>query len=180
MSTASVARALLIGLLALLPALAVQAAGEDLFRIEVPVADRGPSSRDAALTEALDGVLVRLTGVAAPRTLPGADVLLGQPARVVRAFQYREGPEDGLLLEVTFEPAALEQAVRAAVSAVAEPLDLSPEVVLEPRDQRFLAWAPLDPSTPTDPAVADRLAESQARPWQVALVRAAVTEALSA
>jgi len=72
------------------------------------------------------------------------------------------------------------QAVRAAVSAVAEPLDLSPEVVLEPRDQRFLAWAPLDPSTPTDPAVADRLAESQARPWQVALVRAAVTEALSA
>lgn len=111
---ANVARALLIGLLALVPALAVQAAGEDLFRIEVPVTDRSPASRDAALAEALDGVLVRLTGVAEPRTLPGADAVLGQPARFVRAFQYREGPEGGLLLEVTFEPAALEQAVRAA------------------------------------------------------------------
>ncbi|WP_297529304.1 DUF2066 domain-containing protein [Thiohalobacter sp.] len=114
MSTANVARALLIGLLALVPAFAAQAAGEDLFRIEVPVADRGPASRDAALAAALDGVLVRLTGVAEPRTLPGADALLGQPARLVRTFQYREGPEDRLLLEVTFEPVALEQAVRAA------------------------------------------------------------------
>ena len=114
MPMASVARAFLIGLLALLPALAARAAGEDLARIEVPVADRSPVSRDAALAEALEGVLVRLTGVAAPRALPGADALLDRPARFLRTFQYRQGPEGGLLLEVTFEPAALEQAVRAA------------------------------------------------------------------
>ncbi len=71
------------------------------------------------------------------------------------------------------------QTIRAAVSGVAEPLDLSPDVVLEPRDQRFLAWAPLAPSMPTHRAVAERLEESHARPWQIALVLVPLTEALS-
>ena len=71
-------------------------------------------------------------------------------------------------------------AVRTAVSAVAQPLGLSPEVVLEPRDQRFVAWAPLDPTLPHDQAVATRLEESHARPWQRDLVTEPIARALAA
>lgn len=69
-------------------------------------------------------------------------------------------------------------AVRGAVAAVAGPLGLDPEVVLEPRVQRFLSWAPLDPDLTVADAVAERLDESRARPWQRGLVADAVAEAL--
>lgn len=62
------------------------------------------------------------------------------------------------------------QSVRTTVAEVADALDLAPELVLEPRDQRFLAWAPLDPTLGTGDAVHERLLESQARPWQRDLV----------
>lgn len=70
-------------------------------------------------------------------------------------------------------------AVRTAVGAVAGPLAMSPEVVLEPRDQRFLAWAPLEDALPVAAAVEERLAESHARPWQIALMRGPLAQALS-
>jgi ribonuclease D len=71
------------------------------------------------------------------------------------------------------------QAVRAATAQVAGSLGISPDVVLEPRDQRFLAWAPLDPALPVPEAVAERLGESGARPWQAALMSLPLAEALS-
>ncbi|MDN6794118.1 MAG: HRDC domain-containing protein [Propionibacterium sp.] len=71
------------------------------------------------------------------------------------------------------------KAVRAAAASVGEELGLSSEVVLEPRDQRFLAWAPLDPSMTPEDAVAERLEESDARPWQRTLVSAPLCAALT-
>lgn len=71
------------------------------------------------------------------------------------------------------------QAVRTAVAGVAESLGLAPEVVLEPRDQRFLAWAPLDPALTLAEAVHDRLADSSARPWQRHLTERPLAEALT-
>ena len=72
------------------------------------------------------------------------------------------------------------KAVRTAVGEIGEGLGLSSEVILEPRDQRFLAWAPLDPSMTALDAVAERLEESDARPWQRALVTEAAVEAMTA
>lgn len=71
------------------------------------------------------------------------------------------------------------QAVRAGVADVAGALDLAPDVVLEPRDQRFLAWAPLDPSLETPDAVHERLLESTARAWQRELVEGPLSASLA-
>ncbi len=70
--------------------------------------------------------------------------------------------------------------VREAVGRIAESLKVAPEVVLEPRDQRFLAWAPLDEALPVDEAVAERLGESAARGWQRDLVEGPIAKALGA
>ncbi len=72
--------------------------------------------------------------------------------------------------------------VRAAIATLGERLGLETEVVLNGKDQRFLAWWPLSASVPTvsDPKARKgvlskldfmerlrlRLEESQARPWQ--------------
>lgn len=64
------------------------------------------------------------------------------------------------------------QTVRSVVQEVAGPLELASDLVLEPRDQRFLAWAPLDPSLDVTEAVRERLEESAARHWQRQLVEA--------
>lgn len=71
------------------------------------------------------------------------------------------------------------KAVRVVAAEIGEGLGLSSEVVLEPRDQRFLAWAPLDPAMSVQDAVAERLEESDARPWQRALVSEQAAEALA-
>ncbi|MDO4259908.1 MAG: HRDC domain-containing protein [Actinomycetaceae bacterium] len=70
------------------------------------------------------------------------------------------------------------QAVRAAVKKVADPLQMAPDVVLEPKVQRYLAWAPLDSGLPVSVAVQRRLAETAARPWQVELTFAELVAAL--
>lgn len=67
-------------------------------------------------------------------------------------------------------------AVREAVAGVAEQLGLAPEVVLEPRVQRFVCWAPLKPLTPE--ALDQRLDEGGARAWQRELVSQCLFDAL--
>ncbi|QWW20443.1 ribonuclease D [Schaalia sp. 19OD2882] len=71
------------------------------------------------------------------------------------------------------------QAVRGAISRRAETLGIAQEVLLEPKVQRWVAWAPLDPSIALTRAVAARLDESDARQWQKRLVAGALADALS-
>lgn len=78
--------------------------------------------------------------------------------------------------------------VREVVGAIAEPLDIAPDVVLSAKVQRSLAWWPINHEVPTaeNPqprrvsirsksafvdAVIDRISYSDARPWQQELVR---------
>lgn len=63
------------------------------------------------------------------------------------------------------DPDAFErlQAVRSAVDAAATPLELDPEVVLEPKIQRAIAW-----KKPVD--FEQALVQAGARPWQIGLV----------
>ena len=87
----------------------------------------------------------------------------------------RHHPEAARALEV----------VRLTVRSRADELRLPQELLLSPDSQRHLAWdlgrareagAPADTSTP---AVAARLTELEARPWQVEQVGPALSEALT-
>ena len=66
--------------------------------------------------------------------------------------------------------------VRLAVAGVASALDLDPEVVLAPRVQRYIAWAPLGRAGADE--VGERMSDYGARPWQIELTAARVRAAL--
>ena len=68
--------------------------------------------------------------------------------------------------------------VRAAVASVASQLGLAPEVVLAPQVQRYLAWAPLDPSRPSGDEVEERMVNRGARDWQIDLTLDPICDAL--
>lgn len=78
------------------------------------------------------------------------------------------------------DPAAAARltAARAAVTALAERLNLPQENLITPDTVRRLCWEP--PAGPTPETVAAVLAGHGARPWQVELVTPALTEALVA
>ncbi|GAA2621926.1 MULTISPECIES: HRDC domain-containing protein [Streptomyces] len=78
------------------------------------------------------------------------------------------------------DPAAAARlsAARAAVSALAEALNLPQENLITPDTVRRLCWEP--PQRPQADAVAEALAGYGARPWQVELVTPVLVTALSA
>jgi ribonuclease D len=78
------------------------------------------------------------------------------------------------------DPAAAARlsAARAAVSALAERLNVPQENLVAPDAVRRVCWEP--PAEPSAEAVAARLAERGARPWQVELVAGVVAQALTA
>jgi ribonuclease D len=74
------------------------------------------------------------------------------------------------------EAAARLAACRESVSSLAESLNLPQENLVSPSTVRRLAWSP--PRPVTAQAVADRLTENGARPWQVALAAEPLAMAL--
>ncbi|MCD4549471.1 MULTISPECIES: HRDC domain-containing protein [unclassified Schaalia] len=80
------------------------------------------------------------------------------------------------------DPAAYARliAVRAAVQSVAEPQGIAAEIVLAPKVQRWLAWAPYEGKRPLSEAITARFHESDARPWQKELTMSAIITALCA
>ncbi len=78
------------------------------------------------------------------------------------------------------DPAAAARlsAARAAVSALAERLNVPQENLVAPDAVRRVCWEP--PAEPTTEAVGSRLAERGARPWQIELVSGVIARALTA
>ncbi|WP_152191316.1 HRDC domain-containing protein [Georgenia satyanarayanai] len=78
------------------------------------------------------------------------------------------------------DPAAAARldAVRSAIRTLAEAHDVPQENLLSPAVQRQLAWTP--PDVVDETTVREALADQGARPWQVDLTAAALTEALRA
>ncbi|SEN34621.1 ribonuclease D [Actinacidiphila rubida] len=74
--------------------------------------------------------------------------------------------------------AARLSAARAAVSALADELNLPQENLISPDTVRRLCWAP--PAVPTPEPVAETLSSLGARPWQVQLTTPLLTKALAA
>lgn len=58
------------------------------------------------------------------------------------------------------------QSVRAALAKLAEGLELAPEVLLEPKVQRYLCWAPFERGRNLAEQVEARLVHAGARQWQ--------------
>ncbi len=90
-----------------------------------------------------------------------------------------EGPPPARVWPSKFPAAAARLGVcREVVTGLAAELDLPQENLLEPDAVRRLSWSP--PQEVTPESVADALAATGARPWQVELTAADLTEALNA
>lgn len=104
-------------LLALLPFQAGAAEVENLFDTVVAVEDQSTESRGEALEEALQEIIVRITGRTAVLESPTARELLRRPARYLQQYRYgSESTSEGtqLVLHATFDGAALERRLRAS------------------------------------------------------------------
>jgi len=88
----------------------------DLFRVEVPVPDRGDATRVKALQGALTRVLIRLTGDPQVASRRAAREILSNPQTYLQQFRYveRTGPGVPYALEARFDPRSLQAAVSAA------------------------------------------------------------------
>jgi hypothetical protein len=113
-------RCCIAGLMALLlgPAPLQAARVGDLFQVEVDAAGRDVAARDSALQQALQDVLVRVTGSARSVAEAPARQLLQRPGRFVEQYRFEEVPgpagEAQLRLWVHFDGVALAREIRAA------------------------------------------------------------------
>ena len=64
------------------------------------------------------------------------------------------------------------------MTRLSDELSIAPEVILEPRIQRYLAWAPLDPKRPSGDEVEERMFDAGARDWQMDLCLDPLSDAL--
>jgi hypothetical protein len=141
-------------LFSLLAAVGASQAGrvQTLFQAEVDAAGRDTASRDAALSVALEEVLVRLTGSTESLRTPQAHDLLKKPGRFVEQFRFRETAADArqpdrLSLWVQFDGVALAREVRAAGLPYwgLERPDLLLWLAIDDRGQRYLISETVEP-----------------------------------
>src|SRR5690606_30160916 len=82
---------LLTCLLALLCCAAAQAVTKtDIYTVTLPVPDQSAEARAAAVTEAFEQVLVKMTGQRDVAARPEAQALLASPGRYLAAFRYEQ------------------------------------------------------------------------------------------
>ena len=123
-------------LLLCLSGTAALAQTQDLYSGEVQVADESPGARNGALAEAMQQVLVRVSGRSDIMSDQGARAVLAKASALVQQFRYRSVPAPGdadqpaqKYLSARFDPAA----VRRAMSQQGLP-------VWEGRRPRVLMW----------------------------------------
>ncbi|MEX0448675.1 DUF2066 domain-containing protein [Spiribacter sp. 221] len=138
MSFALRAICLVILLGGLLPVALAQSAPEAVL---VPVADESESARDRALGEAMNVMLVRLTGDAAVTGTDLAERLRASAERYLVGFSYRAADEDaGMRLAVRFDETRLRGALGEAAVAIwpAPPPTVVVWLAVEQAGERFL------------------------------------------
>ena len=95
---------------------------DDLYVAQVPVDDKNPMDRDAALARALEEVLVKVTGLADPGSSPAVRAALGRPASYLQEYRYETvtgpgGASDPLprqVLAVRFDARAVDDLLLSA------------------------------------------------------------------
>jgi hypothetical protein len=87
-------------------------ARDALHEATVPIADRTPAAKEAAVKQALSEVLIRLSGDAGALDQPANKAILAKPNQYLQQYQYEVGTEGGLYFRAGFDAAALEAALQ--------------------------------------------------------------------
>ncbi|WP_115727415.1 HRDC domain-containing protein [Actinomyces culturomici] len=132
---------------------------QSISEFRSPVARRYADDWLRSITRAMVADEAELPPLRAPR-LPGAI------------------PEARSWARIDEDAAARLAAVRGAMTRLSDELGIAPEVILEPRVQRYVAWAPLDPKRPSGDEVEERMYDQGARDWQMDLVLDPICDAL--
>lgn len=111
--------------------------------IQVPVESQSPALREQALAQALQRVLVRMTGRDDIAQQPALAETVANPGRFVQRYRYQNVPAEGLKLVVQFDDASLRRVLAERGVAIWEP-ERPPALVwlaLEQDGQRVLVGA---------------------------------------
>lgn len=106
-----IARLLVISLSLLSLPLAAQTVS-GLYQVREVVASQQPDERNAALSRALDNLVLRLTGDPQALQNPGLAALRADPQQLISRYAYEAGPPQVLLVE--FDPVSAERSLRQA------------------------------------------------------------------
>jgi hypothetical protein len=124
----------------------------ELFQGQVAAAGRDAGARDAALRQALQQVLVRVTGSNRELDTASARELLREPGRFVEQYRFQElddaESEQPLLLWVQFDAVALTREIRAAGMPYwgSERPDVLLWLAIDDRGQRYVVSETADNS----------------------------------
>lgn len=85
---------------------------KSLYEVEVSVADQSEETGDAAVREALQIVLQRMTGMQMIPPSPLLNSVYERSKRYLQSFSYRQDSRNGLTLWSRFEPEMIEKIIR--------------------------------------------------------------------
>ena len=85
---------------------------KNLYQVRQPVSGQSPEVRDQATQQALDTLVLRLTGDPKAAQSPGLAALRKDPQQIISQYGFDAGPPE--VLKVDFDPASTEQALRRA------------------------------------------------------------------
>ncbi|MGV8890417.1 MAG: DUF2066 domain-containing protein [Pseudomonas sp.] len=85
---------------------------KNLYQVRQPVSGQSPEVRDQATQQALDTLVLRLTGDPKAAQSPGLAALRKDPQQIISQYGFDAGPPE--VLKVDFDPATTEQALRRA------------------------------------------------------------------
>ncbi|MGF6125556.1 hypothetical protein QF019_000745 [Pseudomonas frederiksbergensis] len=83
-----------------------------LYQVRQPVSSQSAEVRDQATQEALDTLVLRLTGDPKAAQSPGLAAIRKDPQQIISQYGFDAGPPE--VLKVDFDPATTEQALRRA------------------------------------------------------------------
>lgn len=85
---------------------------KSLYQVRQPVSGQSSEIRDQATQEALDTLVLRLTGDPKAAQNPGLAAIRKDPQQIISQYGFEAGPPE--VLKVDFDPATTEQALRRA------------------------------------------------------------------
>ncbi|KJH75694.1 DUF2066 domain-containing protein [Pseudomonas gregormendelii] len=85
---------------------------KSLYQVRQPVSGQSPEIRDQATQEALDTLVLRLTGDPKAAQNPALAAIRKDPQQIISQYGFEAGPPQ--VLKVDFDPATTEQALRRA------------------------------------------------------------------
>lgn len=162
------------------PAAAVEATG--LYRVTLPVADRSQGVRDAAFQQALEQVLVKVSGDSRIGSQPPAQQALKNPANYVQQFAYHEkqgaaavagtaangaASSGGLDLQVRFDPVAIDRLLTSSNLPLwgrERPLVILWVGVSRGNGQRFILGSESDSPHPNATKAVEQAAQARGLP----------------